>query len=153
MQRFLVSAVLAMSLAACSTGDKDPKSQILAPSSDEVKTYFDSDEYKRGIAAAKERMARDEAVVERAEWIGKTGLGDDVERELPRYLRRELGQYLDEPGAVKASDLSYLGAFLEHDGTVHYWRVSHQGEGVYAYIVTSEQGTITAWGGRKPPNK
>lgn len=152
MRRFLVRVVLAMSLTGCGSGGGN-SARPITPTSDEAKAYFNSDEYKRGVAAAQERMARDEAVIEQAEWIGKTGLGEELERELPRYLRRELGKYLDEPGAMKASDLSYVGAFPEHDGIVHYWRVPRQGEQVYAYIVASEQGTVTGWGGRKPSGK
>ena len=51
----------------------------------------------------------EDTTVEAADWIGKTWLDEDTERELPRYLRRELGESLADPDGLKANDLQYLG--------------------------------------------
>ena len=94
----------------------------------------------------------EETVIEEAEWFGTTGLSEDIERELPRYLRREAGELLLEEGSLKASDLAYIGAFEEPDATVHYWSVpSSDGEPTYAYVEVGGGQTFTGWGGREPP--
>lgn len=54
------------------------------------KQHLQSDEYERAVAEHQELMAREDRVVEEASWFGRTGLPEDLERELPRYLRREL---------------------------------------------------------------
>ncbi|HEY5995097.1 MAG TPA: hypothetical protein VIU46_10925, partial [Gallionellaceae bacterium] len=51
------------------------------------------------------RMAKrseGEKVREVADWFGTTGLDEETERELPRYLRREFGESLFDEGALKA---------------------------------------------------
>lgn len=95
----------------------------------------------------------EETVVETAEWFGTTGLSDDVERELPKYMRREAGELLLEEGSLKASDLTYIGAFAQSDATVHYWSVPPRagGETTYAYVEVNGGNTCTGWGGREPP--
>jgi hypothetical protein len=87
---------------------------------------------------------------ESAEWFGKTGLSEDIERELPRYLRREFGESLSEPTSLKAADLTYIGSFQEEGHLVHYWRIPYGKEEVYAYVEVSPESTHTGWGGRKP---
>ena len=63
----------------------------------------------------------EETVIEEASWFGTTGLPDEDERELPKYLRREFGELLLEEDSLKASDLRYIGVFEEPDARVHYW--------------------------------
>src|SRR5947209_4919183 len=98
-------------------------------------------------------MKADDAIAESAAWLGTTRLPEDVEREPPRYLRREFGESLSEdPGALKASDLEYVGAFDEADGRAHYWRVPCASEkAVYAYVVVNGNRFSTGWSGRSPP--
>lgn len=103
-----------------------------------------------------ERFARSDAaegsVVEVAEWFGTTGLSGDVERELPKYLRREFGELLIDEDSLKASDLKYLGAFEEEGARVHYWSLpSTGGEPTYAYIEVTASAICTGWGNREPP--
>ncbi len=110
-------------------------------------------EYVARMALVERSYAAEETLTEEADWFGTTGLDDDLERELPKYLRRESGELLLEEGSLKASDLKYLGAFEEPDATVHYWLVpSHHGEPTYAYIEIHGSGqSCTGWGGREPP--
>lgn len=103
------------------------------------------DEVERSYAA-------EEAVVEEADWFGTTGLGEELERELPKYLRREFGELLLDEDSLKARDLRYLGAFEESEGTVHYWSVpSSHGQPTFAYIELGAAGPCTGWGNRSPP--
>ena len=93
----------------------------------------------------------DELIPEQAEWFGQTGLSPEVERELPRYLRRELGESALSPKSLKAADLKYIGAFDEGDQRVHYWRVPWGTEEVYANVRVKGRTTALGWGNRKPP--
>jgi hypothetical protein len=105
--------------------------------------------------AAKVRMRTADTAVEAAPWFDTTGLDTGIERELARYLRRELGH---EPGAaasLKAADLSYEGAFDEPQGRVHYWRFSLGNEVAYANVAIDNDGYCMSWGGSNeaPPCK
>ena len=109
-------------------------------------------------SAVKERMAvvdKEYATYETADWFGKTGLDEETERELPRYLRREFGETLFEKGALQANDLIYLGVFEEPEGAVHYWRITgkdSEAEPYYAHVIVETSGeTCTGWGDKKPP--
>ncbi|HOY70491.1 MAG TPA: hypothetical protein PL131_07260 [Methylotenera sp.] len=109
-------------------------------------------------SAVKARMAlvdKEYATTETADWFGKTGLDEETERELPRYLRREFGETLFEQGALQANDLIYLGAFDEPIGVAHYWRITskhNEDEPYYAHVIVEANGeTCTGWGDRKPP--
>lgn len=96
--------------------------------------------------------AAEEAVVEEAGWFGTTGLGEELERELPKYLRREFRELLLDEDSLKARDLRYLGAFEESEGTAHYWSVpSRDGQPTFAYIELGAAGPCTGWGNRSPP--
>lgn len=109
-------------------------------------------EFVRATSEYERKRAEEEATLEEAPWIGKTGLGEETERELPRYLRREFGEFLEDDG-LKASDLVYLGAFTEAPGVVHYWRIPYKDqEPVFAYVeVDARDGSeCTGWGGRSP---
>ncbi|QJR12987.1 hypothetical protein DSM104443_04081 [Usitatibacter rugosus] len=106
----------------------------------------------RGMRERSAQWDADQEVMEEAEWIGKTGLGEDDERELPRYLRRELGETLADPEALKASDLVYLGACDEKDGPTHYWYMPFGKDEVYAYIIADGANQCTGWGGGRVPS-
>ena len=107
-------------------------------------------------SAVNERMVemnKEYATVETADWFGKTGLNDETERELPRYLRREFGESLFKEGALKANDLIYLGVFQEPEGAIHYWRITgknSESEPYFAYVEDFPDGAM-GWGNRKPP--
>jgi len=100
-------------------------------------------------------MDREYQVIEAAPWFGATGLADEAERELPRYLRREFGESVFESGSIKAADLRYLGVFIEGARQVHYWRIRTAAESdapAYAYIEIGTDGRQKlGWGERRPP--
>lgn len=109
-------------------------------------------EYKARMDLVDQSYLAEESVMEEADWFGTTGLSDDDERELPKYLRREFGELLIEEGSLKASDLKYIGAFEEPDGTFHYWTVpTSDGVPTYAYIELAQSEICTGWGNREPP--
>ena len=100
------------------------------------------------------KRALEHEVREEADWFGKTGLDEATERELPRYLRRELGEYLDDPEGLKASDLKYLGVLTDERGTAHFWAMPvRHGEQSFAYvdIDTSGEPASMGWGDRVAP--
>lgn len=109
--------------------------------------------FRRTVRKQVAEAMADEAVQEEASWFGSTGLDEETERELPRYLRREFGERLSDEGALKADDLDYLGAFDEDGLRVHYWLVpSRSDERHFAYVeVTPDGETCTGWGDRAPP--
>ena len=109
-------------------------------------------------STVKKRMAevgKEYATSETADWFGKTGLDEETERELPRYLRREFGETLFGIGALQANDLIYMGVFNEPMGSVHYWRITSKdsdAEPYYAHVIVETNGdTCTGWGDKKPP--
>lgn len=121
---------------------------------EKIKAFLEGPEYKKSFEDRLALMKKEEEVREEAEWIGKTSLSEELERELPRYLRREFGQSLFDADSIKAADLAYLGKFLEDGKTVHYWRVPYKQKSVtyYAYIEVSRAGgTVTGWGSKSPP--
>lgn len=141
---------LSMSLIACSGSSSN--GDAAAPSSVTVKVNPNDPEFKKRVQARLDEITKEESVREEAPWFGKTGLLEEDERELPRYLRREFGVLLSEPGALRASDLEYRGVFTERGETIHYWRINH-GSAVpkYAYIVTAPKGHEgLGWGNRQP---
>ena len=107
-----------------------------------------SEEYLR-------KRQSEEELHEEADWFGQTGLDEAVERELPRYLRRELHEFVDEPTGLKASDLRYLGVHSDSRGTAHFWKMPpRSGEVAYAYVQLDEHGTVShlGWGDWAPVN-
>jgi hypothetical protein len=134
-------------LVGCTEGEK------VTFDEEKFRAYMDSPEYKQALQERLVRMKKEEEVREAAAWIGKTGLPEDLERELPRYLRREFGQSLFDEGSLKAVDLQYVGAFPEEGKAVHYWRIPYEGRtDVYAYIEYGPgSNSLTGWGNRKPP--
>jgi hypothetical protein len=100
------------------------------------------------------KRSAEEAAVEEAPWIGRTGLDEATERELPRYLRREFGEFLED-GGLKAADLKYLGLFKGPDGAAHFWQIpSRGGETAYAYVDVDGNGSALClgWGDKGPAN-
>ena len=103
-------------------------------------------------ADVRRRWEADSKLVEEAPWFGQTGLGDSVERELPRYLRREFGEVGAEDG-LKAADLSYLGVQTDEQGATHVWAIPPKTGGgcTHAYIEVHATGALCfGWGEREP---
>lgn len=114
-----------------------------------IKSTAIADEYIR-------RREIEQRTIEAADWFGKTGLDDETERELPRYLRRELYEFLDDPKGLKASDLQYLGIHEDNRGKAHFWRMpDSRGEQVFAYVELDSAGNVHAlgWGDWRPSAK
>ncbi|MCC6929480.1 MAG: hypothetical protein IT359_10865 [Gemmatimonadaceae bacterium] len=113
---------------------------------------------RKDVAAAHgqylSRRQLEEATVEEASWFGRTGLDEATERELPRYLRREFGEFLDDPDGLKADDLQYLGVLTNDRGAAHFWKVPSKGqrEPYFAYVEIDREGNATSlgWGDRTP---
>lgn len=114
----------------------------------------DDPEYQAEIARLHESYEKERTVREEAPWFGTTGLDDEVERELPKYLRREFGELLLDNDSLKAADLVYVGKFKEEDSVIHYWRIPpRNGEVSFACVEVGAQGELfTDWGGREPPS-
>jgi hypothetical protein len=131
-----------------------------APSSDRVeiptidtRKILNSSEYKKAVADAMALQEKEEKIREEAPWIGKTGLKENVERELPQYLRREFGQTIFDKGSLKASNLLYEGRFDEKGEEIHYWKIAYEKETSYAYVIIRGRSTTTGWGDRSPPRQ
>jgi hypothetical protein len=104
--------------------------------------------------------AEEETTREEAPWFGATGLTDDEERELPRYLRREFGEFWQSPGGLQARELVYLGIQTDEEGKAHFWRIPRRlgdddSERYFAYIDLDEfnRAVCYGWGGRTPPQQ
>lgn len=110
------------------------------------------------VGSYMQQRSAEENTIELADWFGRTGLDDATERELPRYLRREFGEFLDDPEGLKANDLQYLGVLSDERGRAHFWRISSRPSGAapsHAYIAIDEQGQdlTYGWGDRDPPTQ
>jgi hypothetical protein len=147
--------VLLFATTACTKTQDHPQAtpQTVSNSASGVNVDVKSTAFRKAVDARLEEMKKDEAVVESAPWFGRTGLTDEVERELPRYIRREFGRMLSEPGAIKASDLNYIGQFVESGDVVHYWQIQNGSkEPSFAYVVASPpKHRVIGWGDRRPP--
>ena len=98
-----------------------------------------------------EMREREAAVLEEADWIGQTGLPEEIERAFPQYLRIEFGEFLSDDG-LRAAELEYLGRYSESDGIYHFWKVPSSKESeLYGYI--RERDFLMDWGGREPTEK
>ena len=126
---------------------------LLALSGCEQQAGLTPAQMQQQVEARRDMLAREKKVVEQAPWFGKTGLGAATERELQRYVRHALGQVIFDPGAVKAADLAYLGAFREGGRTVRYWRIPPGEKDVpYAFVETDHDGgVLMGVGFRAPP--
>lgn len=141
-RRPAMALAVLLALAACDRPAQTGPAPTAAPS---LATRID--DRTRAIHA-------DAKVVESAPWFGHTGLPEETEREVPRYLRRELGALLGEPGAVRAEDLAYLGAFTEQGRVVHYWRMPGRAGDAPAFarvVASPESERVIGWGHRGPP--
>ena len=126
------------------------KNRFLKAIQDRVQEYLQGDEFAEDLKKRLELARREEEYIEQADWIGKTGLPEEWERELPRYLRRELGESIFDDGSMQAADLEYLGAYREEAGLVHYWKVpSDEDDDVFAYIEDFD-GVCFGWGDKSP---
>lgn len=123
------------------------------PSAEDIPALLQSPEYQKAVAERRALMEQEASYLEDAPWFGRTGLGDALERELPRYLRREFGESVFEEGALKASELDYLGVY--HDGglLVHFWRVPSSVESTFATVTVGPEGVVTSWGSDAPPGR
>ena len=101
--------------------------------------------------ANKQKPLTEQAYMEVADWFGNTGLPEQVERSLPRHLRQQLGQFVGDHSALKASDLKYLGARIDEQNEVHYWELSarHMSE-KFAYLFIDKNGSIQISIGDQP---
>lgn len=110
--------------------------------------------YQAEMAKLAASYDAEESVREEADWIGTTGLNEDIERELPKYLRREFGEQLLDEASLKAKDLTYCGVFEEAGSGIHYWNLQkNDGTPTYAYVEVQPSGaTSTGWGSREPPS-
>jgi hypothetical protein len=99
-----------------------------------------SSEVRKSLAAVFLQPSPEELVTEEAPWLGVTGLGSEAEREVARYLRREIGQSVDDPNSVKLNDLEYLGVYLDGPYPAHYWRYSSGGETGYVSLMPAPNG-------------
>jgi len=115
--------------------------------------------------ATRNQKAEDE-MQEEAPWFGTTGLDEETEREVPRYLRLEYGEFILDEDSLKARDLTYLGRFqltakeLEEGDfasdtvAVHFWRYPASGsEPAYAYVEEWDNGDTCIGMGSYFPTK
>ena len=139
---FIVPLLAVMACIACA------KEQSV-----EMRALPGSPTYQKQVQDKLDLMEKEEQVVEQADWFGKTGLPEAVERELPRYLRREFGQSIFEKGSLRADNLQYVGVYPEGLNSIRFWRiVDGAKEPHFAYISVSASGkTSLGWGGKQPP--
>ncbi|MCC2639446.1 MAG: hypothetical protein K0Q68_3165 [Moraxellaceae bacterium] len=90
----------------------------------------------------------DDTLREEAEWFGKTGLPEDIERHLPYYVRMEFGESVLDEDSVKASNFIYHGCHQTKDGVTHYWRIEYEPQEQWATITVSDADNYNFnWGG------
>jgi alkylhydroperoxidase/carboxymuconolactone decarboxylase family protein YurZ len=154
----IVHIISMMLLVICTTYGCGNKEAMDGNDESEIETHvkaaLDSPAFKQAMEQRQALMEEEEDVKEEAVWFGTTGLSDEIERELPRYLRRELGESIFDEGALQASDLVYLGSFVEQGKHIHYWHFNQQGGSDihYAYVEIFEDGnSVIGWGDRQPP--
>ena len=116
-----------------------------------VYAWYSSRRTKRVVAEILSKPDPEDLLVETASWLGCTGLGLDAEREVGRYLRREIGQSVSDPDSVKLDDLEYLGVFLDDAYPAHYWRYSKAGEEGYVSLMSAPYGL--SWSTAERPTK
>ncbi len=142
--------ILLLLVVACEGTDNNMNDKEIE---DNIKSFITSDEFKKSVEEQQNRIEDEYNIKEVAEWFGKTGLGEEIERELPHYLRRELGESLFNTGSLKASDLVYIGSFkVMSGGEDHFWRFPWKDDEFYAKVEVGIDGsTIIGWGSEKPP--
>lgn len=119
--------------------------------------HFWKSVHAEASAEVARRWEADANLVEVAPWFGQTGLSEEDERELPRYLRREFGEVGAEDG-LRAADLVYLGVQSDERGAAHFWVIPKREDGsdyAYAYIDIDDRGQTLCygWGDREPPHR
>ena len=132
-----------------------------APGAEELGVLMKSPDFLRSHLKGLAQLKDEGGSTEQAPWFGQTGLSDEQERRLPRYVRMELGQRLGDAETVRAADLQFMGHFDEKDGQVYYWQLPPNAVSLkratrqsprFAYIrLAKEGGTYLDWGNRLPP--
>lgn len=154
---FSVAIFASVVIAACGEPQSAAPSSAsgAADSDDKTRAALATPQYEKHVREKHELMQKEEQVTEQANWFGKTGLSESIERELPRYLRREYGQSIFDEGALKADSLQYLGVYPQGLSSIHFWRIADGAkEPHFAYITVSVTGdTVIGWGGKRPPPK
>lgn len=90
---------------------------------------------------------------EAADWFGQTGLSDEEERLLPKYVRYEYGDLLVDEDGLKAHDLTYLGNYplnaqlikllqLETKSQPKEIYIWHYYDDHFAYAYRNDDGTL-----------
>ena len=141
----------------------DPQAGTLAPapSNAELAGLIKSNAFMGSHLQKLNQMQTEAQQQESAPWFGTTGLSTEQEQRLPRYVRMELNQKLEQADAVKAQDLQFIGRFNEADGTVYYWQLppnevskkpATRGSARYAYLRQAQNGNYLDWGNRLPPS-
>ena len=153
MYRCPLALCLIVGLSACGKGKNDMDEKHLSEIEKQTMAYMESHEYKQAYEAELKRIEAEHQVIEEAPWFGKTGLDEDTERHLPRYLRLEFGESLFDQDSLKAADLTYIGAFPGDNGsTVHFWKIPYGDEDVYARVVDHPiNAGFMDWGIETPP--
>ena len=149
----LVAALVA---GGCTAADPTASTAAAEPQGAQgVQNFLQDERYKAAVEEEMRRMAEEEATLEPAVWMGKTGLPEDIEWEVPRYLRRELGQALQETGSLRAADLVYAGSFSEPSAQVHYWRLpaEYSTQPTFAYVTVVDDEFSFGWSDRTPPGR
>ncbi len=90
---------------------------------------------------------------EAADWFGKTGLPESVERNISRFLREQYGEYILDEDSIRANHLTYLGEFILDDKlflalelvyakknpqTIHAWKYTDHH---YAFVYKDPSGS------------
>lgn len=85
------------------------------------------------------------------DWRGKTGLSSSDERRFIRYLHLKLGEQDNDPSALQAEDLTYLGAYDQDEGVVRYWLLPPGYSALYGTITRIEGGALVFGLASSPP--
>lgn len=104
----------------------------------------------------------EEHILEIADWFGKTGLTDQEERLLPKYVRYEYGDLLVDDDGLKAYDLTYLGHYplnarlikllqLETKSQPKDIYIWHYYDDHFAYAYHNDDGTLAYEIGNRCP--
>lgn len=125
------------------------------PMETRVRRLLQSQEFAQAVALQNQQMDDEDSVIESADWFGTTGLDEDTERDLSRYLRREFGESVHDEDSLRAEDLTYLGKYTEQEVLVHYWLIPARTgtKKYYAYVEVGPVGQLNmGWGNRNPPD-
>ncbi len=73
-------------------------------------------------------------ILEKADWLGKTGLSDLEEQMLPKYVRYEYGDLLVDEDGLKAHDLTFLGCYSLNPKLIKSLKLDTSSQPEYIYI-------------------